>query len=209
MEQPSAIEIAALTTGLCVLALRSSTIRLILAIADSRERLALAWLCSSVADTTEAISATPHSSASLTPRSFSASATPCAPGSEATVATTSRTSTNCGKVLQGGTSRPRNVGHRRHIHRGLLCRGRWKFLHQLQAVAQAYFAQGDAVARVDVLIAGHENLTRRCRLIFVCSTRCEWMRYRRRAPAPSVPRRYCRRSIRPAAQERGTACRRR
>src|SRR5438094_3689835 len=46
--QPSAIEIAEFTTGLCALASRSSQSRLTLAMADSRERLALAWLCSSV-----------------------------------------------------------------------------------------------------------------------------------------------------------------
>jgi hypothetical protein len=63
IEQPSAIEIAAFTTGLCALASRSSQSRLTLAMADSRERLALAWLCSSVAETTEAISATPEASA--------------------------------------------------------------------------------------------------------------------------------------------------
>jgi hypothetical protein len=56
IEQPSAIEIAALTIGLCGLASRSSHSRLTLAMACSRERFALAWLCSSVAETTEAIS---------------------------------------------------------------------------------------------------------------------------------------------------------
>ena len=101
IEHPSAIEIAALTSGLCALASRSSHIRLTLAMADSRLRLALAWLCSSVAETTVAISATPEASASLTPRSFSASATPCAPGNDAMVAMMSRTSTNCGNVLAG------------------------------------------------------------------------------------------------------------
>jgi hypothetical protein len=69
--------------------------------ADSRERLALAWLCSSVAETTVATSPTPDASASLTPRSFSVKAMPCAPGSEEIVAMTSRTSTNCGKVFAG------------------------------------------------------------------------------------------------------------
>ena len=101
IEQPSAIEIAALTTGLCELASRKSQRRLTFAIAESRERLALAWLCSSVAETTEAISATPDAKASLTPRSLSASATPCAPGSSAMVLTISRTSANCGNVLAG------------------------------------------------------------------------------------------------------------
>ena len=76
IEQPSAIEIAALTIGLCELASRNSHRRLTLATAESRERLALAWLCSSVADTTVASSATPEASASLTPRSLSASAMP-------------------------------------------------------------------------------------------------------------------------------------
>ena len=101
IEQPSAIEIAALTIGLCALASRNSQSRLTLAMACSRERLALAWLCSSVAETTVAISATPDASASLTPRSLSASAMPCAPGSAATVWTISRTSANCGKVFAG------------------------------------------------------------------------------------------------------------
>ena len=76
IEQPSAIEIAEFTTGLCALASRSSQSRLTLAIAESRERLALAWLCSSVAETTVATSATPEARASLTPRSFSVSAMP-------------------------------------------------------------------------------------------------------------------------------------
>ena len=101
IEQPSAIEIATDTIGLCALASRRSHIRLRLAIACSRERLALAWLCSSVADTTEAISATPEPSASLAPRSFRAKAMPCAPGKAATVETISRTSANCGKVFAG------------------------------------------------------------------------------------------------------------
>ena len=56
-----------------------------LSMAWSRERLALARLCSSVAETTVPISATPEASAPLTPRSFSASAMPCAPGSAAIV----------------------------------------------------------------------------------------------------------------------------
>ena len=76
IEQPSAIEIAALTIGLWELASRNSQSRLTLAMADSRERLALAWLCSSVAETTVATSPTPEASASLTPRSFSVSAMP-------------------------------------------------------------------------------------------------------------------------------------
>ena len=80
IEQPSAIEIAALTIGLCKLASRSSHICLTLATAKSRERLALAWLCSSVAETTVATSATPDAKASMAPRSLRVSATPCAPG---------------------------------------------------------------------------------------------------------------------------------
>ena len=61
---------------LVALASRNSQSRLTLAIADLRLRLALAWLCSSVAETTVATSATPDASASLTPRSLSASAMP-------------------------------------------------------------------------------------------------------------------------------------
>src|ERR1700686_5278768 len=43
-------------------------------------------------------------------------------------------------------------------HPALLGRGRRKFLHQLQAVAQAYLAQADAMVGIDVLNAGHASL---------------------------------------------------
>src|SRR3954466_452582 len=91
----------------------------------------------------------------------------------------------------------------------LLRRGRRKFLHELQPVTQANLAKDDAIGGVDILIAGHEILTRRCRLIFAWRDRRGWQRYQRRAPAPAALRQYCCRSIRSATPERGTACRRR
>ena len=49
-------------------------------------------------------------------------------------------------------------------------RGR-KRLHQLQAVAQAHFAQDDLVIGIDVLKTGHDGLTQRCRLRKACRVR--------------------------------------
>src|ERR1700709_1529637 len=40
----------------------------------------------------------------------------------------------------------------------LFCRGRWKGFHHLQAVAQAYLAQGNPIIGIDVLNAGHASL---------------------------------------------------
>src|SRR5262249_7591312 len=89
----------------------------------------------------------------------------------------------------------------------LLGGSRRKLLHQLQTVAQTYFAQDDTVAGIDVLIAGHENLTRR--LSISCSARPEPTLYRRPGPAPSTLRQCYHRSIRLEAPARGTACHRR
>ena len=93
----------------------------------------------------------------------------------------------------------------------LLGGGRRKFLHQLQAVAQAHFAQDDLVVGIDVPGDGswqpHAALS--VEDGFACRVRRERPRCRRRAPALSALRRYCRRSTRPAMPERGTARHRR
>ena len=47
-------------------------------------------------------------------------------------------------------------------HPALLGRRRRKFLHELQAVAQAHLAQDDLVVGIDFLDAGHGSLMRRC-----------------------------------------------
>src|SRR5213079_2638055 len=44
-------------------------------------------------------------------------------------------------------------------HPPLLRLGRWKRLHQLQAVTQAYFAQAHAIVGINVLNSGHASLT--------------------------------------------------
>ena len=78
-------------------------------------------------------------------------------------------------------------------HPALLCRRGGKFLHQLQAVAQADLAQAHAVAGINVLNAGHASLTAVLpvgEIVFVARVRRERPRYRRRAPALSALRRY-------------------
>ena len=130
--------------------------------ASSRERLALAWLCSSVAETTVATSATPDASASLTPRSLSASATPCAPGKRRDGADDLA---HIGELREGFRGQERADLEMPHAGAvfvadpALLRRRRWKCLHQLQAVAQADFAQTHLVVGINVLNAGHASLT--------------------------------------------------
>ena len=211
IEQPSAIEIAAFTIGLCALASRRSQSRLTLAIAESRDRLALAWLCSSVADTTEAISATPDASASLAPRSFSTSAMPWAPGSAPRLRRRRAHRRIAERSWPAGTSRPRNAARRRHIRRGpsaasprstgnvfTSCRpSRKPTSRRIDTIPRDRFSELGH-ARLLIPFAGSLSRARRG------PPRC-----RRRAAPPSALRRYWRRSIRSAAPARGTARHRR
>ena len=86
---------------------------------------------------------------------------PCAPGSDPTVRTISRTSANCGNVLAGRnepTSKCRTPAPYSSPIQRCFAAVDGKVLHHLQAVPQSDFTQDDAIVRIDVGNAGHASL---------------------------------------------------